>query len=373
MVTAHTRPAFLYGKTTAKSRVPQDYRVLAENSRFTAADVRTLQRIPGGFSWNASRQGMHAPCFAYVRLERSAAVLRLLDVGFDDQGRPHCLRMEAARLDETADANDDRTLASLLTAAAWPETPVEIGAEPVVEFRPAEPDGAVLELLAARRRDGREGSLLVGDATSFANSTFETVLDSATGHSLKGNARTEPAAGTRQAARSTAAAPAGAPSTSSVVRAPAATSSRHGGGFLSGLFWGVVVCGVVGGAAAAWYVNERAAEAERVRAEQEAERATLKKQLQNALSEKAALDDVVATARSKSTSQEQTIAAWKHAAEAIGVATPAELERQIKTLRADPNEFLRRENEKLRQENSGAKKKLDAVRRAIEDEPVGRN
>lgn len=363
MVNPLTRPAFLYGKTAAKSRVPQDYRVLAEHSRFTAADVRILERIPGGFAWSASRQGKHATCFAYVRLERCDAVLRLLDIGFDDQGRPHCLRMEVARLDEAAGPTDERTIAALLTAAAWPESPIEITAEPVVDFRATEPDVTVVELLTARRRDGRNGSVLIGEATSFTNATFETVLDSTSGRSTSGDSR--PAARSPATFAVASATPAygeqRAEPSSAAMRGEAA--APRGRGFVQGLLLGVVLIGFGAGVPAALYYHtqqDRLADVERMLRDRESERVTLAERLRKVDSEKKELTTELEAMQMTTASQERAIAAWKTAAEGIGVVAPGELEKQIKVLRTDAGESVRQENARVR-------KKLDAVRRALDE------
>lgn len=178
MVSPKVFPLIIYGKLVLPSRLPHEYRVLASHPGTCAALVRAIEEIPGGFGWSGASAAPHSPCFAFIRRAGHDVVLRLLDVDQDDTGRPHCFRMEAALVEDSALTADDHLLAGLLRPQAWPLQEVQIVNPAVVTLcADGQPDARLVKVIAAHRRGGVAPSILVGDQRSFTNSLFALVHD----------------------------------------------------------------------------------------------------------------------------------------------------------------------------------------------------
>lgn len=355
MVNVLNLPVVIYGKLTVTGRVPQGGRILSKHSTATAAVVRAIEAIPDGFGWAEDISGKHAPCFGFAQVGGSHVVLRLMDVGKDDQGRPHCFRLEAALLSGDCSSADSSILAALLSPAAWPRDPIDPIGEPIATLQQVPPEPRLLEAIATQCRNQPVPSILVGDPHSFTNSYFGIVINPATCE-IK---HLSPLP-TRNLCQGNATPPHIQPSHHGIRR-------KHPWAWLIvGLLLGASCAGVPLG----WWTYGQYTQlsaAQRRNDRQQDEIAT-RENAYAALEEKLRGKDVeITTAKKDRSDLRRDLNAWVEAGQRVDAQTPDQLGKKIQTLRQNADEFLREESVKLIKQRDRFKNILSKIRADLMD------
>lgn len=101
--------------------------------------------------------------------------MRFLDVGSDDQSRPHSLRLEAGLVQRVIAAEWPQEIARILVSSAWPKESLAIEPELTVTLSPVSPPAELARLI----QEFSQGSQLeaVGDQRTFRTSVFQKNFD----------------------------------------------------------------------------------------------------------------------------------------------------------------------------------------------------
>ncbi len=115
-------PTAVYGKSGDSGKVPEGYRWLERSSDFPDSAYDWADKYAKSFQWvsNASKS-LYEPVTAWVPLdgrEGGGLFFQILDMGYDDRGRPHTLRMMAAFVSAEAIRDNPDLLLLLLLASS---------------------------------------------------------------------------------------------------------------------------------------------------------------------------------------------------------------------------------------------------------------
>lgn len=181
MVSQFTLPAAVYGKLPGRTRIPQGYRLLAKHSQVADQDCEILVRIFGGFSWiGGVSSHCYPPCFGVWPLEGPELrlwVMRFLDIGHDDQSRPHSLRLEAVLVQRAIAAEWPQEIAAILVSSAWPKQSLAIEPEVTVTLSPVSPPAELARLIQEFSQGSQLEAFIVGDQRTFRTSVFQKIFD----------------------------------------------------------------------------------------------------------------------------------------------------------------------------------------------------
>jgi hypothetical protein len=181
MVSQFTLPAAMYGKPPGHTSIPQGYRLLAKHSQIADQDCEILARIFGSFSWiGGGTSHCYPPCFGVWPLEGPELrlwVMRFLDVGYDDQSRPHSLRLEAGLVQRVIATEWPQEIARILVSSAWPKESLAIEPELTVTLSPVSPPAELARLIQEFSQDNQLKAVIVGDQRTFRTSVFQKNFD----------------------------------------------------------------------------------------------------------------------------------------------------------------------------------------------------
>jgi hypothetical protein len=150
-------PACVFGKTDNANLTRTTYRILYRHKDFSEEALRIFNQVRKSFNWRCGGTQQFDPCYAYWPIgpfngpctaptagnpvESSTGLsFRFLDMGRDNFGRPHTLRMEAVLV--AGDSWESTRI--YIGSASWPTAPCaadEIDLCPSVDVAPlAEPE-----------------------------------------------------------------------------------------------------------------------------------------------------------------------------------------------------------------------------------------
>ncbi len=136
MVKKRIFPGACYGldQTERTGHLVRDYRILYAAAGFPSEAETALNEMARGVEWKSDGEPeVYPPCFALWPTGDGVLAIRLRDVGRDDQGRPHVIRIEAAYINDRVILDDPGRLAGFLDNSAWPPSGWDWKENPAIE------------------------------------------------------------------------------------------------------------------------------------------------------------------------------------------------------------------------------------------------
>jgi hypothetical protein len=341
-------PLLVLGKAAESGRMPSSYGILCRHPDFDEGALEAVHKIRNGFEWVA-RPGevVHESCFGVWPLAPSserALLLRLTDQGRDDQGRPHCLRIDAVLITDAEVLRSSTALAGLLQPAAWLSTEPRADAASLAELQMQQPEPGLARALPFTPSGQLAAAFLTGVSGTFRNQAFDVAHE------------------TRRAAAEGAGRPPRAAREPASSRAEPDASGQAGParwrGTLAGLAIGLAL-GMLGG------LLLRQSEVARLRSGLESARTDLLAQTENSRTLAAELLAANRKLDSALTQAKASLAAWEEVAREQGVADAAGLGRLVREqrqflerLKEGADRALGEQNQRLERENAGLKSQL---------------
>ncbi len=168
-------PVAVFGKPSDPGPIPRAYGLLICNPALSGA-TQLLNRIAAGFKWKAATSGAGRLCFGFWPWDGGSIVLKILDAGRDDRGRPHTLRIYACLFSPGSPVTA-AVISGLMQAEAWGDEPDDRG---MVILRVREPDARLLAHVTEALAAAVPTSLLAGHPSEFENQVFNVIFDTAT-------------------------------------------------------------------------------------------------------------------------------------------------------------------------------------------------
>ena len=176
-------PLLVFGKQPSAGQMPDSYINIIRHEAFNNDVMDIIQKIKNGFTWASTKDDeVFADCFGFWAFQEKenlkALIIRFLDQGEDNRGRPHSLRIEAAILDNKEFLESGHLLAGLLTEWVWTNRQTYQGGSDTIDLEPAEdPDEKLILAINAQLAHSEKPflSMLIGDPRYFRNTAFEIV------------------------------------------------------------------------------------------------------------------------------------------------------------------------------------------------------
>ena len=157
-------PSAVFGKDLEHSKIAHGYDWIIVHDDFPKEACTILGRWLRGFQWRLGTV-THSPAFAWLPVDtgscRGGLVIRLLDIGNDDRGRPHCLRVEGLWIDSGTMQKHTELWKVGLNSDSWPEDPLLETSNPSVTLKSVDIGKDLLEQLSSKQVQNSLKSVLI--------------------------------------------------------------------------------------------------------------------------------------------------------------------------------------------------------------------
>ena len=173
-------PAAIFGKPQKPFAVPLSYSLMATHPDLPPSAGERVLWVGRHFQWSARRgEAILEPCFAYMPLDEPGRglCLRLRDMGPDDRGRPHCLRVEGAYLRNMQQLTPVTAVARLLTPSAWKTAPDPESSQPTCHLSPSPNTTALEAQVETLITNDTLPPFLIGTPRTFHQDAFPHTLE----------------------------------------------------------------------------------------------------------------------------------------------------------------------------------------------------